>query len=229
MSDHEAIRELIAAFALDALDREDSALVQAHLARCASCRRELASYLRVADRIALSAPEASPPPGLEERIIRQASLTPRGRSVGGVRTWNPGIAAAAVVLIFLLAAGNLVQWVRSPQFQARTRSLVTVALVGTGEHRDAYGTIVVDKDDNEGVLAVKGLPRLPQDNRYQLWLKKDGESTSGGLFTVNQDGYGSLLVKIPGGFRGFRSFTVSVEPAEGSQSPEGSVVLSGGL
>lgn len=230
MGDHEAIRELIAAYALDALDEKDSETAEAHLHACASCRRELASFLRVTDQIALSAAEVSPPAGLEERIMRQASLG-RHRRTAKVRawTWNRGVAAAAAVLILVLAAGNLAQWVRSPQFQARSKGLVTVALVGTSNAKDAYGTIVVDLDDNEGVFAVRGLAKLGEGSRYQLWLTRDGETRSGGLFVVNEDGYGSLLVKVHGGFRGFRTFTVSIEPAEGSASPRGSTIMRGGL
>ncbi len=229
MSDHEEIRGLISAYALDALDPEESVVLQNHLPRCASCRRELADFLRLTDQLALGVAESSPPAELEERIIREASLSRPRRERAAVRAWNPGLAAAAAVVILVLAAGNVMQWVHSPQFRAQTTGLLTVALIGSGANRDAYGTIVVDKDDSEGVLAVRGLPRLGPALRYQLWLKKDDQVRSGGLFTVNDDGYGSLLIKLPGGFRGFRTFTISVEPAEGSQSPRGSSVLSGGL
>jgi anti-sigma-K factor RskA len=232
MSDHDEIQGLIAAYALGALDPEELRLVQAHLPGCAACRRELAGYLRVTDQLALGAAEASlssPPPGLEERIIREATHAMPARMPRFAWIRNPGLAAAAAVLIFALAAGNVAQWVRSPQFQAETKGLVTVALTGSGEHQDAYGTIVVDKQDSEGVLAVRGLPKLGPDLRYQLWLKRDGETRSGGLFAVNDDGYGSLLIKVPGGFKDFRAFSISVEPAEGSASPKGSAILNGGL
>lgn len=142
---------------------------------------------------------------------------------------NPGVAAAAVVIIVVLAAGNVAQWVRSPEFRARSRGLVTVALLGTKANRDAYGTIVVDTEDSEGVLAVRGLPRLDPALRYQLWLAKDDQRRSGGAFTVNEDGYGSLLIHIPGGVRGFRSFSISVEPAEGSPSPTTPLIMNGSL
>ncbi len=85
MSDHEAVRELIAAYALDALDPQESARVEEHLNRCSSCRRELDSFLRVTDHMALSATEATPPAGLEERIIRQAS---QSRQRPAARTWT---------------------------------------------------------------------------------------------------------------------------------------------
>lgn len=143
--------------------------------------------------------------------------------------WTAGLAAAAVVLILALGAGNVLQWTRSPQFEARAKGLVTVALTGTVNHQEAYGTIVVDMQDDEGVLAVRGLPQLGPDSRYQLWLRNGSEVKSGGLFEVDQDGYGSLLIKVPGGFQGFRTFGISVEPAEGSVSPTGKPVLRGSL
>ena len=233
MIDHEEIKGLLAAYALDALDPDEFELVRAHLPTCATCRRELTSYLHLTDLVALGAAQASSPPspprpGVEERIIREASLMGARRSMWIARGWNPRRAVAAGALIFLLAAANVIQWVHSPRFEAQSRGLVTVALTGTGGQRDAYGTIVVDTDDNDGVLAVRGLPKLGPDLRYQLWLKKGGEARSGGLFVVNDDGYGSLLIKAPGGFRGFQAFSVTVEPAEGSESPRGAPVLSGG-
>ncbi len=232
MSDHEEIRGLIPAYALDVLDPDESALVQEHLPGCAACRRELDACLHLTDGIALSASEAEPPSGLEAKILREASLMrPRqmARKMKTARIWNPGFAAAAAVLILALAAGNVAQWVRSPQFPARTKGLETVALIGTGDNREAYGTIVVDPQDSEGVLAVRGLKKLASDSSYQLWLRKDGEVRSGGLFAVNEDGYGSLLIKLPGGFRGFNAFSISVEPAAGSDTPRGSPILTGGL
>ena len=229
MSDHEVIRELIAAYALDALDADESTRVQEHLTTCAGCRMDLEEYARVCDGMAVSAAPAAPPQGLEQKILREASLAKQRRVQWIARAWNPALAAAAAMLIIVLGAGNVAQWVRSPQFQARSKGLVTVALVGTGEHKDAYGTMVVDTDDNEGVLAVRGLPRLGPESRYQLWLMRGTEVHSGGLFQVSEDGYGSLLIKIPGGFRGFRSFSISVEPAQGSPAPGGTPVLMGGL
>jgi anti-sigma-K factor RskA len=233
MSDHEEIRGLLPGYVLDALDPEESALVQSHLSRCAACRREVAAFLRVTDQLALGAAEASrgpaPRPELEGRILREASLTRARQPVRTARRWTVGLAAAAAVLILLLGAGNILQWTRSPQFQARSRGLVTVALVGTMSHQDAYGTIVVDMEDDEGVLAVHGLSKLGPDLRYQLWLRKGNEAKSGGLFNVDENGYGSLLIKVPGGFQGFRTFGISVEPAAGSASPTGKPVLKGGL
>jgi len=227
MNDHEDIRSLLPGHALGALDPEEEERVRAHLRGCARCRRELDEYVRAGDALLLSVGEAEPPQALEERLMRSV------RAMRPIRRRpllaNPFAAAAAAVLIIVLAAGNVAQWINSPGFQARTRGLVTIALVGAGGNREAYGTIVVDMDDSEGVLAVRGLSPLEPSLRYQLWLVRDDKKTSGGSFAVNQNGYGSLLIKVPGGFRSFQRFCISVEPAEGSPAPTRPPILIGNL
>ena len=225
MMTHEEIRSLLPGYAVGALEPEEAREVRSHLRGCDTCRKELAGYERVEDALALSAAPVQPPAALEERLMRAArALRPRRRFIR-----NPGLAAAAAVVIAVLAAGNVAQWVRSPDFRARTTGLLTIQLVGVGATRDAYGTIIVETGENEGVLAVRGLPRLDPSQRYQLWLRRDGERKSGGLFAVGDDGYGSLLIKVPGGFRGFSSFGITVEPAEGSLTPTTPPVLRGSL
>ena len=83
--------------------------------------------------------------------------------------------------------------------------------------------------DNKGVLAVTGLRRLDSGHQYQLWLVRDGQRRSGGVFSPDADGYGSMLLTVPEDFKDFHSFGVTVEPRGGSDSPTGARVLSGSL
>jgi anti-sigma-K factor RskA len=140
---------------------------------------------------------------------------------------RPVLAAVAAVLIIALGAGNIYFLIRPFQSQAQAPGLVTVVLTGTGETPQAYGTIVIDRDDNRGVLAVRGLTPLAASRAYQLWIIKEGERRSGGVFNVSADGYGSLQVTVPAGFTGFTGFGISIEPAGGSASPTGARVMSG--
>ena len=137
------------------------------------------------------------------------------------------LAAVAAVLIIVLGAGNIFLLTRPFQSRALVPGLVTVTLTGTGETSQAYGTIVIDRDDNKGVFAVRGLAPLGASNAYQLWIIRQGERRSGGVFTVSPDGYGSLQITVPPEFTGFTGFGVSIEPAGGSVSPTGARVMSG--
>ena len=54
--EHTSFRENIPAYALDALDVEDAAALEAHLQTCASCRTELADYRAVSDHLLIALP-----------------------------------------------------------------------------------------------------------------------------------------------------------------------------
>jgi len=61
-----------ASFALDALDAEERAAFEAHLADCATCRADVESYRAVAAGLATVAPAREPPAGLRARIVEDA-------------------------------------------------------------------------------------------------------------------------------------------------------------
>jgi len=234
MSDHQAIRDLLPGYALGCLDAEEAKSVQAHLTGCAACSQTLASFVQVSDRLSLSVPPAEPPRDLEGRIMhrigrRLARQRPALRWLPRFR--YPALAALAAVLVVGLAIGNILQLAKTPTgpVQPRSAALLTAMLTGTEQAKDAYGTIVLDPKDNKGVLAVNGLPPLDPAHQYQLWLVKDGQRRSAGVFSVDADGYGALLLTVPRDFGDFRSFGISVEPWGGSPAPTGTKVMGGAL
>jgi anti-sigma-K factor RskA len=234
MSDHQAIRELLPGYALGCLDAEETKSVQAHLASCAACSETLASFVEVSDRLSLSIPLAEPPQALEGRIMHRIGQTlarqrPSPRWLPQFR--YPALAALAAVVVVALAIGNILQLAKTAPVPAQPRSagLLTAMLTGTEQAIGAYGTIVLDPKDNKGVLAVNGLPPLDAAHQYQLWLVKDGQRRSAGVFSVDAEGYGALLLTVPRDFRDFRSFGISVEPWGGSPAPTGAKVMGGVL
>ncbi|MST35184.1 hypothetical protein GHK86_20930, partial [Acidimicrobiaceae bacterium USS-CC1] len=66
MTDHHDVQELLGAYALDALEPDEVAAVEAHLEVCARCRRELAGYREVTSLLGHTGGEA--PPGIWDRI-----------------------------------------------------------------------------------------------------------------------------------------------------------------
>jgi anti-sigma-K factor RskA len=234
MSEHQAIEELLPGYALGCLDAEEEKAIREHLASCQPCRERLESFREVSDRLSLAVPMAQPPKSLEGRIMRRIDNTLLGRRLSSrwvQRFRHPALAAMAAVLIVALAVGNIVQLAKAPLMPPQPRSgrLMTATLAGTEQAREAYGTIVLDPKDNKGVLAVNGLPILDAAHQYQLWLIRDGQRRSGGVFSVDDEGYGSLLLTVPDDFKDFRSFGISIEPLGGSQAPTGAKVMSGTL
>jgi anti-sigma-K factor RskA len=220
VTEHEDLTELLPLLALGSLDAGDEARLKEHLAGCASCRRELSSLRGLVGELAAALPPSPPPPGLEESIMAALPARSRPRRL-------PLLASAAIALIAALGAGNIIQWQRSraADFSRNPNALVTLTLEGRGS--GAFGTVVLDPEDNEGVLAVRGLSALDPSRSYQLWLVKGSLRASGGLFTVDAHGYGSLLLDVPSKLRGFESFLVTAEPRGGSAAPTTGPVMEG--
>ena len=233
------MRDLLPGYSLGILEEEEKNIVREHLAACASCRTELASFREVTGRLAAAAPLRDLPAGLGERIMQGIGSVPPGRKVSAPRKaafrprqapW-PAFTAIAAMCAIALGVGNLLQWtgVLQPPPRGLQPRLTTALLSGTGDAKGAYGTIVLDPLDNKGVLAVAGLHPLDSGRQYQLWLIKDGQRRSGGVFSPDSEGYGSMLLTVPADFKDFHSFGVSIEPRGGSISPTAAWVLSGSL
>src|SRR5207244_4712161 len=91
-----ALHDLTAAYALDALDPEDARDYEAHLARCDRCRDELASLSEAAGALAYATEAPAPPPELRARILQQARRE-RPHVVPLRPRWVAPVAAPAAV------------------------------------------------------------------------------------------------------------------------------------
>ncbi len=236
MGEHALVSELLPAYALGCLDAEEVARVAAHLAVCPACRAELRAYADVTGHLALAAPEFSPPPDLKRRVIAQAHASrsgvrpPQRHTVADLtQRALPVWGAVSLLLVVALAVSNFLLWQQLHQPKPQPAAMRTVALVGTGAAPDAVATIVVGVDGDQGALVVDDLPPLAEGRQYQLWLIKDGQRTSGGVFSVDQDGYGVLWVSPPRPLVEYTSFGVTIEPKGGSPAPTGERVLGGSL
>jgi anti-sigma factor RsiW len=94
--DANALHDLTAAYALDALDPEDARAYEEHLARCERCRDELASLSEAATALAYASEAPQPPPELRARILQQAHRE-RANVVPLRPRWVYPVAAAAAV------------------------------------------------------------------------------------------------------------------------------------
>lgn len=235
--DHRDAEELIAAYAIGCLSREERVMVATHLAACSACREDLRSYQGVVDDLALGVPEAQPSPLLRQRIVRRAgsSLSP-SLAKWPVRTWSQRLLAVvswkapvwgpvSAALIVLLLVSNVLLWRQASAPGQNASSMRTVALVGTSSAPSARATVIVSSDGEYGTLVAEGLPTLDEKHQYQLWLIRDGTRTSGAVFSIGADGYGSVQVASPQPLSSYSAFGVTIEPVGGSAAPTGQRVL----
>jgi len=91
------------------------------------------------------------------------------------------------------------------------------------------GTLIMNQDGEYGTLVVDKLSALDDNQKYQVWLIRDGQRTSGGLFSVNTQGYASLEIVVPRPLLDYQAIGITIEPAVGSPGPTGTKVMGGDL
>src|SRR5262245_23771883 len=70
--EHDTYNELTAAYALDALDDDETKAYEEHLAGCTICQDNLAALSGTMVQLAFAAPPVDPRPELRERILAAA-------------------------------------------------------------------------------------------------------------------------------------------------------------
>lgn len=154
---------------------------------------------------------------------------PQRRQIGPARL---ALAAVLVATILSLAAWNVVL-----QRQLGERDTIAALLsnpaaahpltdseLSTG----AAGFLYADPQGNVALMMAYRLPALPPDQQYQIWLfTEDGERESGGLFAVDAEGNGQVLIRAPAPFAKYWAVGVSAEPAEGSPAPTSPLAIGG--
>ena len=123
MNGHDEIADLLGAYALDAVDADEAAAVEAHLAVCPRCAAEVADHREVAAMLAhtgapapeglwsqISASLEEPPPEMDiplhnpERPRSEVVDLAERRNRRAAR-WMPGAAVAAALVVVALVAG----------------------------------------------------------------------------------------------------------------------------
>jgi hypothetical protein len=249
----EHVFDLLPGFALEILDEDDLLAVARHLPRCQQCLDDLGQQLSVRNQLGYLVPGVHHDPGLKQKVLgrvhdesrRLADQTLTNQRVTDfakdsfwehtklilTRQKSLLFAAIAFTVIFLLTISNLLLWQRVSEMQTLLpRDQVLLArLDGTTQAPNATGYVMVFRDNKYGSLTVENAPILDDSQQYQIWLIRNGERTSGGVFSVNSSGYGVLQVYSHEPLDLYTSFGITVEPTGGSIEPTGESILQGGL
>lgn len=258
-NEHAIVWELLPVYALGGLEAAEASGVRRHVAGCPECRDELSVYERLADALALAAPESVPSAGLRGRLLaavageriaavpaakisptRKAAETAAEERIAAVpaakvstrkatetaairRRWpRRAWPVLAVVALAAIVLGGLL-WTAFGLWLAP--AVPPVSLSPTDMAPEAAGELVFARGGRAATLTVRGLPVLPADRQYQLWLVSDGERESGAVFSVNDNGWAETAVEMSRGAAEYERFGITIEPAGGSPGPTGERVL----
>lgn len=238
--DHTYFEDLLPAYALGSLETEEDFKLAEHLGDCPDCRIELAGYRNIVAELPQAMVEVDPPAELKEKIMARARgagnddshepISSLWQTISTIFHQLPTLAIASLLLIMVLGLSNLALLARQGQTRmADGSNLQTIHLTGTEYSPDGTGLLVISRDGEYGTLVVDGLPELDSNQQYQLWLIRDGERSTGGVFSVGDDGYGSLVVASDKPLVFYDSYGITIEPTGGSPAPSGDKVLGGQL
>jgi anti-sigma factor RsiW len=241
---HDEIRELLGAYALDAVSESEAELVLSHLATCDECREEVGQHHEIAAMIANTGGEA--PAHLWERI--ESRLDPRPVSrlapiaelqvLDDARTRSTPArarprrdlqwlgAAAAVILVIGLGAeaiqlqGRVGQLEGASPQQQVTRAAQTALRDPAASKVDLVSTSterlaqIAILPSGAAFLLNDALPVLPHSRTYQLWAKEGDRLVSLGLL-----GSHPTAIAFEVGSAAISGFAVTDEHAGGVVHP----------
>ncbi|NJM39686.1 MAG: anti-sigma factor [Anaerolineae bacterium] len=244
---YEEARELLAAYALGALSRNERAAVEAQLQASAELRAELAEHLQALAQLTMAEPERELPSTMKADLLARIGTIPappkRSPLAGLLERLMrdvaiPRFALVTAGLVGALALGGLgyrvVQLSNQQIAQQEAMALLADASAQARAMRgrpfapNATGTIRFKPDGMVGLLEARNLPVLERDKVYQLWLVyPDNTRDTGALFnSTNPDGTTTVVVVAQKPFSTYVHFGISVEPAGGMPGPTGPGALS---
>lgn len=170
-----ALHDLTAAYALDALDPEDAREYEAHLARCEQCRAELAELSESASALAYAVEAPAPPPALRTRILEQAARERTNVIPLRPRLRTPLAAAAAVAACAAVGLGiwaaSLSSQLDSREAELGRQELVARILAQPGSRAIPFegGTLVVART-GRAALVLRRLDKAGDGLTYEAWI-----------------------------------------------------------
>jgi anti-sigma-K factor RskA len=238
MSNETHVLDLLPAYALGSLDSDEMGRVEEHLLSCLICRKESNTFQIAANQLSFAAPMVVPSPDLKDRLMQRVQAArpqPRAPIQVPSRSWLerllPAWSLASLFFIFVLAGFNIFLWQRLNQLETFTSpgGMRAVPLSASDPASRATGFVLISMDGDSGALIVDGLPSLGESQQYQLWLIRDGQRTSGAVFSTDEKSYGGTRIRAPGSLLAYSAVEVTIEPTGGSSQPTGDNVLGGPL
>lgn len=226
--------DLLPALALGCLNDEERAEVELHLQNCLACRNQVQICDELVGVLAFSTPLEEPDAALREKLLQrvQTKRQPALWFVRLLQDWPRMVPAATLCSFLLVAVLGLNQIYRGVGGQVGAdlfADVQVVALTGTPVMPEARGSLLLAPNETCGLLSVQNLRPLQPSQQYQLWLVRDGQRSSGGVFSVSEEGRGRLLLDSALPLENYQAFGITIEPFGGSPGPSGPNVLSGAL
>jgi anti-sigma-K factor RskA len=233
------VDELAAAFGLGAVDAGEERDIAEHLASCDRPHADARELIAIAAAIPGSLEPVEPSPGLRDRLMATAAVTPQEHRQSQPapvsapvatapergRWWRVAPLPIALAAVALAAAVGLGAWGISlnEQLAERDAALRAVAAADAAYAvSGSAGSGWVLESDGEAIFLAESLAELPADQIYELWLI-GGDEVPVAVGTI-PDPEGVAVVTLEQPLEGAVVFAVTVE-AERVDAPTSDPVL----
>jgi len=246
-NNHDSLEDMVAAYALGALEPEERESARAHIEACAACRQARNRLSTAVAAIPLAADEVRPPSRLRARILSAAAATPPGQraeaaparvvplrrprgsrvSLGPRWQW-PAWASNAAVAMLAVGLLSLGAWNVNLQ-QQLNRPPSSHEILGQGALAGSQATVTTVSQDKLALFSFQKLPQAPEGKVYELWLiGDDGRPQPAGVFNPDQRGSYTLVVNQD--VRPVRKIALTVEQGpDGTSAPTQTPQLTGSI
>jgi anti-sigma-K factor RskA len=231
------LQDQAALYALDALNKEETAAFEATLSGNMELRALVREMREASADLARSVPPQEPPAELKRRVLREIALekqadTPARREAPSFN-WLPWAIAALFLGFCGLLAFDRARLQREladarasdPLAQAMLVSLVSP----TGDHPDAKANVAWQPDRQSGVITINNMPPAGEGHDYQLWAvdANHPDPINAGIIHVEPNGVTRIRFKPDKDASQIKAFAISLERAGGVPKREGPIVMIG--
>lgn len=254
MSAHEQFADDLALYALGTLQESERAALEAHLAQCAACRRELQEVWGDIGLLGLATTGATPPPHARARLLSALAKEPRVRTVQkqSWRWWLLAPVSAAIILAMVstllwrqnnvlrqdlalrLAQSGLdraeVERAKEVLDLLSAPDTVRVTLTANNAKPQPQGKAIYRQRTGSLVFLASNFAPLPPKKAYELWLLPTSGAAPipAGVFKPDERGSATVLMPaLPKDLQA-KAFAITVEPETGSATPTMPILLVGG-
>lgn len=238
------IHTLTGAYAANALPVEERVDFERHLRMCEACGSEVRELQATTAMLGLAA-ATPPPPGLRARVmaeigqVRQLGpdLLPGARDsnpesgpapIRLVRWTRRAVAVGIAALVLAVAGLGVVTFRQQEELRQQDATVASAfalselltapdVKVNSVTSGNTVGTVVASRQRDQAVFLSSGLPAVPADKTYQLWVIDASGPTSAGLLALGDRGETAPVLAADTG--NARSLAVTLEPAGGSPKP----------
>ncbi len=217
--EHNRWKEDLAAYALGALDRDETAEMERHLEGCERCQEEMRWLAPAVQLLPESVERHEPPRQLRAALMAEVRADAREAEARPAparsRRWllKPALGLAVIAL---LVAGVVGYEVGNGGSDGGGGASTLERQVG------GIGVKMVQEGDS-GTLQLSGVHQLPPDKVLEAWVEREGQVEAvPALFVPDRNGQAETRIAD---MNGVKVVMVTEEPQGGSESPTSEPIM----